>query len=163
MRGQKRQSVKRGFTLLELVIASLALGILSVGALGYQYHATRDARRAEVQATAARLAKTLLDNWKGVDGRLDYDPTSVFAGSLTLVSSTVGPVPGDNGGSAFALHGRYRVTINSDVYFVTCSYLDASAAGPRLLNVAVAWRPDYANGTLGEDAQEVRYSVFSRQ
>ena len=57
---------KSGFTLTELIVAMLILSILSVGALGYQYVAARDVRSAEAQAAAARLAKMILDGWKGL-------------------------------------------------------------------------------------------------
>ena len=159
-----RRSVRRGFTLLELVIAALILGIMSVGLLSYQYYATRDARHADAQATASRLAKLVLDHWKGTGGHDTYNPITLLNASLPIAaSSTIGPAPADADGSSFSLLGRYRVTINNDHYFLTCSYRDAPAIGPRLLNVAAAWRPDFANDVLGEDAREVRYSAFCGQ
>jgi prepilin-type N-terminal cleavage/methylation domain-containing protein len=163
VRKHHRHSAAGGFTLLELVIASLILGILAVGSLGYQYHATRSARNSEVQANASRLAKVCLDHWKGMGGKDDYDPAASLGPSLTVDASAVGPEAAVDDDTSFTVLGHYRIRINNDHYFLTCSRLEASASKPRLLNVAVAWRPDYADGVLNSDAREVRYSVFCGQ
>ena len=150
-----------GFTLLEVVIAALVLGILSVGSLGYQYHATRDARRAEAHTNAAWLAKMLLDQWKGQGGSTAYDPALLSGAVLTIDTSAVGPAASAVNGTPFELLGHYRAAFDGSIYFVTCSYTEPSETAPRLLSVAVAWRPDYADGALGDDAREVRFSVYS--
>lgn len=155
-----RQPRRAGFTLLELLIAAVVLGALSVGALGYQYHSMRDARRAEAQAAATQIAKTLLDHWKGLDAATDYNPTVVFADTLTISPAQTGPGPARTGGTTFTTLGHYRVALDATVFQVTCSYTNPTSAGPRLLNVAVAWRSDYADGAPDDEARQVRYSVF---
>lgn len=160
---QNRQSARSGFTLLELVIASLILGILSVGALGYQYHATRDARNAEVLANAGRIIKIMLDHWKGMGGKTDFDPAALLGSTLTISPSAIGPATPDADGTAFTTLGRYRVQTGSVYYYITCAYSEASSAQPCLLNVAAAWRPDYKEGVLDDTIHQLSYSVYCSQ
>ncbi len=155
-----RQRRRAAFTMIELTVASVIVGMLAVGSLAYQYHASRDVRRAEAQAVASRLAKTVLDQWRGLGGVSDFNPLTVFGPDLTITASNHGPAPASEGGTTFTLLGNYRVRINDDFYFVTCSWLAETVSAPRLLNIAVGWRADYADAELGSNTKEVRYSVF---
>lgn len=155
-----RHRRRRGFSMLELAIASLILGILSVGSLGYQYYASRDARRAEVQTTASRLAKMMLDQWKGMGGDTTYNPISSLSPEVTIIASERGPAAASVEGVPFTKLGSYRIQVDTRYYYATCSWRAASATEPILLNVAVAWRNDYKDGVLDDTSPEVRYSVF---
>ncbi|MHC4525778.1 MAG: type IV pilus modification PilV family protein, partial [Planctomycetota bacterium] len=72
----KRQAfpVRRGFTLVEVMISILIVMILATGAMGYQYASTRDVKVSEVQASAARIGMLLLESWKGQQGDTSFDP-----------------------------------------------------------------------------------------
>ncbi len=160
MKKHPRQFATGGFTLLELVIAAVCVGILSVGSLTYQYNTMRDVRRAETAATASRLAKMILEHWKGLAGTADYDPAEVFAEELLITPSQAGPDPAEADGTALTLLGHYRVHMNNAFYFVTCSWRPATATEPLLLNIAVGWRVDYADDVLDSNSNELRFSVY---
>ena len=152
---------RRGFTLLELIIAAVIVGILSVGALGYEYHAMRNVRHAEVQVMASQVGKTILDVWKGLRGVNYYDPATLLGTKLAISSSAIGPTPGaDSDGGLFTTLGRYQVVSDAVTFYVTCSYKEPSVLNPKTLNVAVAWRKGFQAGNLNTDAFEVRYSTF---
>jgi len=80
---------KHGFTLVESLITTVALVIITLGALSYQYHAARHSRIAKAQITAARTAQLLLEDWKSTGGSLNYDPSILklgFTGPLQIPS-----------------------------------------------------------------------------
>jgi hypothetical protein len=58
------------------MVASLAVFVVVVGAMNFQYYCAMDARKADVRATAGRLGLLLLEAWKTVEGDADYDPVS---------------------------------------------------------------------------------------
>ena len=151
---------KSGFTLTELIVAMLILSILSVGALGYQYVAARDVRSAEAQAAAARLAKMILDGWKGLGVESAYDPIALWGSALSIAPSSIGPSAPTAPGRVFTVAGRYRIQIDNINFYVTCASSAATPAEPHLFNVTVAWRSDYGVGDLDETAGQVRYSAF---
>lgn len=61
-----------GLTLVEVMVAIVVIMIAVIGAMGYQYHSALDARKADVQITAARLGSMLLYDWKGSGGYSGY-------------------------------------------------------------------------------------------
>jgi type II secretory pathway pseudopilin PulG len=61
-----------GLTLVEVMVAIVVVVIAVIGATGYQYHSVLDARKADVQITAARLSSMLLYDWKGSGGGSGY-------------------------------------------------------------------------------------------
>ncbi len=61
-----------GLTLVEVMVAIVIVVIAVIGATGYQYHSVLDARKADVQITAARLSSMLLYDWKGSGGGSGY-------------------------------------------------------------------------------------------
>lgn len=66
--------------LAEVVAAMTILSIAAVGALGYQYHANKQARVAHAQITATRIGLLLLEDWKSTGGSREYDPTTLEFG-----------------------------------------------------------------------------------
>ncbi len=149
------------FTLTEVVLSILIVMVLVTGAMGYQYHSTRDVKTAEVRAGATRIAMLLLEGWKGCQGETAFDPTAVFEETVTVQTASVGPAAPDNaGGVPLTTQGFYAVVLHGVHYFVTLAYETRSASEPMLLNVTVAWRRDYAAGELEGDERLVRYSTF---
>ena len=79
-----------GVTLIEVMVAMAILVIAALGALGYQYHATAQARIARAQITATRTAQLLLEDWKSTSDSTSYDPSA-----LELGFSSPQSIPGD--------------------------------------------------------------------
>jgi Tfp pilus assembly protein PilV len=75
-------------TLIEVMVATAILVISSIGALSYQYHSAKDAKKARAQIVATRIAQLLLEDWKSTGGSSEYDPKA-----LGLGFSSPAPVP----------------------------------------------------------------------
>lgn len=151
MRGQKRHSVNRGFTLLELVIASLILGVVAVGALGYQYHARRMALRARAEITAARTGRMVLDNWKRTGGDENFDLTALQMGFVKNPSTNT-----------------YAITVDDQKLTVTLDWQDievdtAAMVTLREIAAVVRWRSDYQTGTIRESDPIYRIHTYVRK
>ncbi|MBA7623387.1 hypothetical protein ES703_30782 [subsurface metagenome] len=70
---QKRKvSNRAGVLLIEAMVAISIIAIVAIGAGAYRYYSTLDARKADVQVTAARFGWALLQGWKGNGGYSGY-------------------------------------------------------------------------------------------
>lgn len=142
--GRTPKKRNRGVTLIEVMVATLAVTVIVIGVMQYQYHCALDAHKADVQATGARLGLLVMEGWKVVVGDVvTYDPLNDF--NLILVKEFV-PIP-DPGIPGLPVFFRaYRIDVDGVKYFVKLSYNDASP--PRTLNVSVAWSRDFGSSTL---------------
>jgi len=136
----KRLKSTGGFTLVEVMLAIFILLVAVLGASGYRYYAALDARKADLQTTAARTASLLCKSWQGVSDPNTFDPTQLATGdpnsALAIETGYGGPaVPAD-----FTPLGIYRITIDGVNYNAVLSWKDISQ-GLRALNVIVAWNP----------------------
>jgi len=137
-----RKKQNRGVTLIEVMVASLAVFVIFIGVMNFQYYCAVAARKADVRATAARLGLLLLEDWKTAGGDADYVPVSVFGPAgldiLDIEDSTIGPVGLNN----VIIAGSSMITIGNTEYCVTLSYDDGinDPQGPQMLNVTIANR-----------------------
>lgn len=136
---QKKQN--RGLTLIEVMVASLAVFVIFIGVMNFQYYCALAARKADIRATAARLGQFLLEDWKTTGGDADYVPVSVFGPAgldiLNIENSVIGPVGLSNEITA----GPCIITIGNTEYCVTLSYDDGVIDPiPQMLNVSVAYK-----------------------
>ncbi len=79
-RFNRRFNSTGGLTLIEVMIAILILSITVLATSGFRYYAAMDARKADVQITAARLASLLLSSWKGSGGYSGYSKYDLIGG-----------------------------------------------------------------------------------
>jgi Tfp pilus assembly protein PilV len=160
--------LRRGLTLVELMLAAAVLMVAVIGGMSYRYYAAMDARKADVQLTASRLAMSMLESWKGCHG-LDaspaYDPTLTLpAGSFALngvkVETSTATIPAEPTG--FTSYGMYQITTAENmVYYARLSSAPAVAgASPRVLNVQIGWRMDRAAGALGAGDKVVGFTTY---
>jgi len=128
---------RRGVSLVSIMVAVVILLIALIGTSSFRYCAAMDARRADAQTAAARIALMLSESWSGVNGVLTYDPIVQLGDDLTVTQSNTGPAkPAD-----FTLLGTYRVVlkdIHGMNHYATLSWKDVQP-GLRALNVVVAW------------------------
>ena len=128
---------RRGVSLIGTMVAVTILLIALIGTSTFRYAAALDGRRAGTQTTAARVALTLCESWRGVKGDQVYDPTAHLSSDLEITNSSEGPDKPED----FILLGNYVVVldyIESVNYNVTLSWKDVQP-GLRALNVVVAW------------------------
>lgn len=137
IRKTRKIRCRRGVSLVGTMVAVTILLIALIGTSTFRYAAALDGRKADAHATAARIALTLGESWRGVRGDLTYDPVA-HLGTGLKVAAGEGPVkPKD-----FTLLGSYSVQFDDDAgvnnYFATLSWKDVQP-GLRALNVVVAW------------------------
>jgi hypothetical protein len=130
----KKRERRCGLTFIETMCAIAALSIIVIGAAGYRYHCTLDARWADEQITAARLGQLLCASWADSNGDETYDPIAHLGSELTI--EALGPPQSLPAG--FVLQGRYRITIDGVAYGVVLSRMDVSTE-LRALRIRVGW------------------------
>lgn len=131
----KRAKSAAAFTLVEVMITVLILSVAVIGASSYRYYAALDARKAAVQATAARMGLTLCESWRGLGGTETFDPIAYFGSSLTISAIGQSIEPDD---ATFTLLGGYTVVSEGVNYYAVLSWKDVSTE-LRALNIVVAW------------------------
>jgi hypothetical protein len=146
----KGQSMKRGISIIEVMIFIAVLAIAVIGTSGYRYFSTLDIRRSDSEITAGRIASQLCESWKGIGGGdSNYDPVtdSGIGLNITPSSSTYAPAAPEyftllNNG------GYYKViSDNNSNYYATMSYRTISSANGNLetLNIIVSWPSNPSN------------------
>ncbi len=126
-----------GMTLIEIMAAIVIISIAVIGASGYRYYSTLDARRATNQSTAARIALLLSENWRGLgyDRTADFDPPAHLSPDMDVAASEAGP----DYAEGFTPLNRYEIVANNAQFWAALSYRD-EAADLRTLNTVVAWK-----------------------
>ena len=118
--------MKRGISIIEIMIFIAVLTIAVIGTSGYRYFAAMDIRRSDNEITAGRIAMHLCESWKGIGGGDSaYNPindsNSSGIGTITAASSTLAPEKP----LTFTLlkdGGYYKVVSDDRTYYVTMSY-----------------------------------------
>lgn len=140
----KRSKSTSAFTIIEVMEAIVILLIAVIGASGYRYYAALDARKAAMQATAARIGLLLCESWRGVEGTETYDPAVYFGSDLAITEDPIfefssdHPITGPIVTESFTPLGTYKVVVNNATYYAVLSWKDVSTE-PRALNVIIAW------------------------
>jgi prepilin-type N-terminal cleavage/methylation domain-containing protein len=129
----KKIPFRSGMSLVEVMNAIAILLIAVLGASGYRYCATLDARKAEAYITSARIGHLLSESWRGLQGVDTYDPTAHLGTGLNIAASD-GPYAPEG----FTSIGTYKVALNDAAYYVTLSWKDVST-DLRALNVVLIW------------------------
>jgi len=85
----KRTKHRSGVALLEVMAASAILVVAAVGALSYEYHASRNTQIARAHISATHIAQLLLEDWMSMGGSDSYDPAALglgFSSALDIPS-----------------------------------------------------------------------------
>lgn len=82
-------SIRRGYTLVELLIAMLVLAVAATGTMAYAIYAQRLAMRSQSELTAARIGRLILDNWKKNGGDPAFDLTALQMGFVKQPNSSI--------------------------------------------------------------------------
>jgi hypothetical protein len=142
------------------MVAVVILLIALIGTSSFRYHAALDARKADAQTAAARIAPMLCESWRGINGGLTYDAATYSGTNLAITQSLDGPAkPAD-----FTLLGSYVVVLD-DVdgvnYYTTLSWKDVQP-GLRALNVIVAWgQRDEGDGGINDVDKSFRLTIYT--
>lgn len=137
--------------MVEVTIAMAVLTIIALGALGYQYHATRQARVAHGQMTATRIGLLLLEDWKSTGGSEDYDPVFADLGFETTQCAASDFGFGEGLGTALR-NTVYGITIDDVPMHIVLKYKDVDTdevAQITLRQIAVVLKFDEPGGQSG--------------
>ena len=131
---------RRGMSLVGTMVAITILLIALIGTSTFRYAAALDGRRATAHTTAARVALTLCESWRGIKGDTTLDPTVLKTSDMTVSASNWN---GHETPEDFTLLGNYAIVLDDDDpdsvnYYATMSWKDVQP-GLRALNVSVAW------------------------
>ncbi len=147
-----RTNNKTGLTLIEVMVAMVILMVAGLGALAFRYYCSLDARKADIQITAARIGTMLLESWIGQGGSTSYNPVTQLTAQLkstdpasSVDGGVTGPEP-QGGLSRTGSNNDYKIVVNGVNYYVTLS--TNTAVSPVPLSVSVAWRHDYQAGSI---------------
>lgn len=134
-----------GVTLVEVLIASVILMIVVLGAAAFRYNAALGARKADLHIAAARTALLLSEAWLAAPEPNAFDPTSLSdAPGLLITPAAQGP-PAPAGSVSL---GKYAIFAQDLNCFATLSWgYDLAALPMRALNIVVAWQPQDATAT----------------
>ena len=152
-----RRGNSHGFTLVEVMVSILVITIIVVAAMGARYLAVRQARRADAQNTAGRIALLLLEGWRSTGIHSDYDPEARFSGQMTITAGAGGPATP----TGFTTLGNtsYHIVQDNVNYYATLAY-DEPADAPAVLHVTVAFRHQYQAGAISETDNLVQLTTY---
>jgi hypothetical protein len=135
--------MKRGISIIEVMVFIVSTLIAVLGASGYRYFAIMDIRRSDSEISAGRVAEQLCQSWKGIGGGAsNYDPLSDPGIGLTIENDTNSLAPeAPLGFTLLTNGGHYKVSSNSRAYYATMSYHTTNSASGNLdtLNVTINW------------------------
>lgn len=136
----KRSKSAAAITLVEIIVSMVVLIVAILGAMGFRYYCSLDARKADLQVTAGRFGLLLLENWKASGGAVDYDPVAEFGPDFAEFGSDLVIISvGTSADGEFPVQGIYKITDGHIDYYAVLSYKDLIPAAVKILNVEVAW------------------------
>ena len=150
MNRRKRQ-YKAGVTLVEVSVAIAVLAVASIGAINYQYHATRQSLVARSEITATRVAQLLLEDWKSRGGDETYDPEDLGMGFTAMQAADWYRIKVDNLSMAVNLQWK---NVEQDL---------AAGVTLRELRVEFRWRVDRTDGAIRDIDPEYVMTTLVRR
>jgi len=150
MAAKTYRNFNNGLTLIEVMISILLLMVVVIGTAGYRYYSALDARKAEKEEIAARIASLLNEGWRGFDPNSTFDPSKYVPTEIVGEDFVIdGPSAGPTDYGDFILLGSYKATVSLDntkyTCFITMSYKDLATDGNlashrrTALSTIVAW------------------------
>lgn len=146
-----------GMTLIEILVAVVVITVGVLGAMMYRYHSAMDARKADVQMGAGRVALLIIESWKGQFGSDTFDPSDDIG--LAILNSddiTLAPKSGEfypvqlSGGTDTYYYAKLDPPVDD---------IDGDGnadAGIVKLNVSVIWKQNGASGTPSAGDEAIR-------
>ncbi len=143
----KQDSYKKGFSLVEALVATVVVAVAALCALSFEYLAIGQIHYANAQIHATRMAKLLLEDWKSTGGSDTYDPCSLGLGFIELqvpINFTEGE------GLGITLNGSvYSIQVDNYSLMLKLMYIDVdqdAATQVTLRQLAVVGRVGKSGG-----------------
>jgi prepilin-type N-terminal cleavage/methylation domain-containing protein len=148
---QRNRQFRAGVTLLEVTVAIAVLAVASIGAINYQYHATRQGLVARSEITATRVAQLLLEDWKSRGGDETYNPVDLGLGFAALQAADWYRIKVDNLPMSVNLQWK---NVEQDV---------AAGVTLREIRVEFRWRVDRTDGAIRDSDPEYVMTTLVRR
>ncbi|OQA03817.1 MAG: hypothetical protein BWY69_00225 [Planctomycetes bacterium ADurb.Bin401] len=100
---------RKGFNLVEAVIAMVIIAVAAAGTLSCEFFVAKHSRQARAEMIAARTVQLLLDDWKACKGTENYDPVASLNCGFTQAS------------------GKYLVTVDALPLYLSLSSADINS------------------------------------
>ncbi len=134
--------MKKGISIIEVMVCVSVLTIAVIGSSGYRYFAIMDIRRSDNEIAAGRIALQLCESWKGVGGVSSFNPLNDPNIGLNIEASSSTYAPEKPAAFTLLTNGGYYKVVSDDrTFYATMSYLTTTSASGNLetLNVIVNW------------------------
>jgi prepilin-type N-terminal cleavage/methylation domain-containing protein len=148
---RRNRQCRAGVTLLEVAVAIAVLAVASIGAINYQYHATRQGLLARSEITATRVAQLLLEDWKSRGGDETYDPEDLGMGFTAMQAANWYRIKVDNLPMSVNLQWK---NVEQDV---------TAGVTLRELRVEFRWRVDRTDGGIRDIDPEYVMTTLVRR
>jgi hypothetical protein len=125
------------------MIATVILLVAVLGTSAFRYSTALNARMADLQATASRVALLLCESWRGASDPNTFDPTALPGDSGFTIEAS-GYDASSQLPTGFTVLGTYRVAAEGVDYYAVLSWKDMFP-DLRALNVTVIWDQRGAN------------------
>jgi prepilin-type N-terminal cleavage/methylation domain-containing protein len=143
------QKLPAGLTLIEIMVVVLLIAIAVLGAMGFRLYCITDAKKADVQVNATRIASMLLENWKANLGDTNYNPHDQLLTFSSQFSITPNAVVGASNTYKIYDQANSNGTSGGIYYFVTLSQTAGTSTMPTELKASIRWNKNYGEtGTL---------------
>lgn len=148
----KNQKRDNAFTLIECMLALVALMIVMGGVMVFRYYTVVCAEGAENQLMAARSAYLLCEAWRGQKADASFDPTqqdfdSYFQIEKMLTPGLLDAAPEGSyseklsGVAGLTVLGNYRIQADDKEFLARLFYAsDAGVPNLRSIHILVVWR-----------------------
>lgn len=146
---------RKGFSILEIMIAIAICLIAITGTAAYRYNAALNTRQADFHSTAVRTALLFCEGWNGVRGTASFNPVTAFSAETDIVENDGHVTP-----DGFTPIGSYKVALDGYNYYVTLSSQNIST-DLRILNIAVNWDPTGRNtGNYADATKSYQLTMY---
>jgi prepilin-type N-terminal cleavage/methylation domain-containing protein len=159
------QKCPAGLTLIEVMVVVLLIAVAVVGTMGFRLYCVTDAKKADAQAGAARIASMILENWKGNGGPpLIGTPSYDLVSSLGIFTSQF-VITRVGTSDTYWIQDKANSVSTSDGinYKVTLSFSAGTSTTPKELTVEVSWLKNYTNVASGSNpiAHTIKMTAYS--
>ncbi|MFA5553782.1 MAG: prepilin-type N-terminal cleavage/methylation domain-containing protein [Phycisphaerae bacterium] len=142
----------KGFSLIEVLIATTIICIVAVGPVGYHYMNIKQSRSADVQFMAMRIAQLLIEDWKSTGGGTNYDPTALLLGFDKPLSEEF---------------GHYFIVLENVPFYIAMNSRDIennpdAGVTLRQITVNIRWRTDYTRGAIRSTDPSITFDTYVR-
>ncbi len=148
----------QGVTLIEALVAAVAVSILALGGLAYQYLGAMHFRAAHAELTATRAGQLLIEDWKGngAPNPQNYDATELGVGFET-------PIAGDYSYYVITVDGiKMHLWLDSGIVPIENNPDPFAGVTLQQISVKIQWRKNFSSEDVEDDDPSITLTTYAR-